>query len=44
MSYIDVLGQEWEFYCDVCSGYANEECDCCVECQVVIDDCECVLG
>jgi len=41
MPYIDVLGQEWGFYCEVCGNYSNEECDCCIECQMVYDECEC---
>ncbi|CAB5218427.1 hypothetical protein UFOVP219_16 [uncultured Caudovirales phage] len=28
-------------YCEICGNWANEACDCCVECLAVADECEC---
>jgi len=39
--YENVLGEQFEFYCEVCGNYAHEVCDCCTECLEVADLCEC---
>jgi len=41
MTYTDVLGDEYDFYCEVCGNYSNDECDCCLECMENIHECEC---
>jgi hypothetical protein len=37
----EILSKEFKYYCEVCSNWANELCDCCFECMENIHECEC---